>query len=449
MISTFDWCLLFLQIGILATIPALELIKRKERNLFAILVPVTMLVLVQGQTWWMFSVFKQNDVTQMQHLYQEVSIEGAKLANLYLFLGIICLALAYRYFSYRNKKYPPAAPKLPILSSGSKPRDFILFASVLMLGWGALSISGGIEATLLKPGQTIERGLVMYLVLLSVGKLPYFNNIVNGKRNNWLNVSLFIFVITMFLFNSRFLTAFLLLQMGIITNYCRREISRKTFLKAAVVFLFIFIVYGLYRDLSAITDLSQSANIFGDVLEHIQNHNVLDWFYGFNIEGFSGLAGLLTFEQGQGALSHDFGLSNLAVLFQFIPSSLRFGESLPLNEMREFLALQYPYTGSVVPSGMENSYAHFGLLGMLFFGAVLGYLMQWLHEQMLNPKVKRLLVGVVSVHVLQLIRGSFYNSIFYALSEIIVWGLYQLFQQVTTEGKYVPRTSSRGMASTR
>jgi len=46
-----DWAWLYLQVALLAGMAARELIGRRDRNLFAILVPGTTLVLVQFQGW--------------------------------------------------------------------------------------------------------------------------------------------------------------------------------------------------------------------------------------------------------------------------------------------------------------------------------------------------------------------------------------------------------------
>jgi oligosaccharide repeat unit polymerase len=315
----------------------------------------------------------------------------------------------------------------------------VLFALVLVFGWMVISTVGGVEAAITRPGMSMVHGVVMYMIFTSLGKIPSLHNIALDKKNNWLAGSLFLFVTLIFLFNSRFLTVFVLLQMIILFHYCRREISKTILLSSAAICFLIIIVFGLYRDLGSSVNISEVDNIYSALSAHVDQRNIWDWFYGINIEGFTGLAGLLTFEAGRGGISHDLGISNISVIFQFIPSSLRFSETLPFNDMREFFGSMYPGTGSIVSSGMENSYAHFGLLGVIGLGILLGYLMQWLHVQMLNQKTNRLLIALISVHALQLIRGSFYNALFFGLSEVIVLFIFILLQRYFNMAEFAAR----------
>ena len=180
-----------------------------------------------------------------------------------------------------------------------------------------------------------------------------------------------------------------------------------------------------HLEVTQITEITKRHRLFSFVSVHIVETNPFDWFYTFNVEGFAGLACLLTYEMNQGGITNDFGLSNISVLFQFIPYSLRFSENLPFKDMKEFFSSLYPYDGRTIPSGMENAYANFGLLGLLGLGIFLAYLMKWLHKKMLNPRADRLLIGILSFHSLQLIRGSFCFAIFFGLSEIIMLSVYR------------------------
>jgi hypothetical protein len=69
---------------------------------------------------------------------------------------------------------------------------------------------------------------------------------------------------------------------------------------------------------------------------------------------------------------------------------------------------------------MEDAYAHFGIPGIIGLGLLLGGLTNWLHGLMSNPLRNRLLIGVLSVHSLQLIRGSFFNTLFFGIGEIVL-----------------------------
>ena len=421
---------LYIQIIVLMAIPAREFFRKQRRNLYAILIPLTMLILVQGQAWWMLEQFEADNLTTMQHLYQNVSSEGFRRANLYACLSVISLAITYSLLSLRRISKRTEVFRLPLRPLQPSVHSFLIAILVLSFALTIITISGGFESAITNPGLTLVHGLVFFLMLLWLGKLPVLNNIASGRRSNWLDAALFTLVTIVFLFNSRFLAFFILLQWWILHHYCRRETHKKTIVATGIVFFLIFFLFGMYRHYvpqyeTILPDLS-----FDFIVELFSFKSLLDWFYSLNIEGFAGLAGLLTHEANQGGINHDFGLSNIAALFQFIPSSLRYSENLPFGEMKDFFSSLYPYAGSVVPSGIENAYAHFGIIGLVGFGSLLGILMVWLHDQMLNPKADRLMIAILSVHVLQLIRGSFYLVTFFVLSEIIILSLYRLMLKV-------------------
>jgi len=431
-----DWLCLYFQIILLLAISIREIFRKRGRNLYAILIPLTLLILVQGQTWWMLNIFEENDFTEIDHLYQPISIEGLRLANRYACLCIVSLGITYAFFSLRKKSMPREIAES--FHTRFRPAVYHVFIAILTVSFGLIiiQIAGGFIAAVSNPGMTLVHGLVFFLMLLWLGKLPVLDNMAIGRRNTWLDVTLFIFVLFLFLINSRTLVSVILLQLILLFNYCRREIQRKTLLESSLIFFLIFFVFGIYRHYMSQYGMIQQDLFLGFIVDIFSVKNLFDWFYRFNVEGFAGLAGLLTYETNQGGIDHDFGLSNISVLFQFIPSSLRYSENLPFKEMKDFFSSLYPYvgypyaTGSVVPSGMENAYAHFGLPGLLGLGVLLGFLMQWLHDRMSQPKADRLMVAIVSVHALLIVHGSFYVVIFFVLSELIILFLYRFLIRI-------------------
>ncbi len=423
---TLDWFFLSLQIVALGTIILREMFRRQRRNLYAILIPATLLILVQGQAWWMLDKFEANALTEFQHLYQTISIQGVRLANLYVSLCILCLAITYGYLSSVRKRVLPDS--VNALQRPAKLSVHHLLVATLVLSFALMiiHISGGVISAITNPGLTFVHGLVFFLMLLWLGKLPVLNNLAVARRNNWLDMFLFLSVIVVFLFNSRFLVSFIFIQLILLYNYCRREIRRKTYVEAGIILFSIFFFFGIYRHYIPQYEMIQQELSAGFIIELFSVKNLIEWFYGLNVEGFAGFAGLLTYEAYQGGIDYDFGLSSFSALFQFLPSSLRFSENFLFKDLREFFFSVYPYSGSVIPSGMENAYANFGLAGVLGLGILLGYLMHWLHQQMLNPRADRLLIALLSVHSLQLIRGSFYLVIFFVLSEIIILTAYRV-----------------------
>jgi hypothetical protein len=93
-----DWLCLYIQIILLLAISIREIIRERQKNLYAILIPAALLVLVQGQIWWMLNVFENNHFTEIDHLFQSISIEGLRRANLYAFLCIVSMGITYAFF---------------------------------------------------------------------------------------------------------------------------------------------------------------------------------------------------------------------------------------------------------------------------------------------------------------------------------------------------------------
>ena len=99
---------------------------------------------------------------------------------------------------------------------------------------------------------------------------------------------------------------------------------------------------------------------------------------------------------------------------------MRAHPALPFATIADQLATLYPYRGSVVNSGLQDAYAHFGVPGVIGLGGALGMTAHVLHTAMSDPSRDRLLLGLLSVHTLQLVRGSFFNALFFGISEVLV-----------------------------
>src|SRR5689334_8717103 len=90
-----DWAWWGMQTGLLLAILLREVLRAKGRNLYALLMTGTMLILIEGQGWWMLSRFQESGATEARQLLHIVSLDGARLANFYFGLGILCFAGAY------------------------------------------------------------------------------------------------------------------------------------------------------------------------------------------------------------------------------------------------------------------------------------------------------------------------------------------------------------------
>ena len=369
-----DWAWLCFQVALLLSVVFWELLKKRHRNLFAILIPITMLVLIQGQAIWLFAQFESSNQYIIAHLYNTISIDGARLANFYIGIGVVGYVVAYvlsTLLRVRTNNNIPShlRPRLPTYLLVAV---WVLIASIFLINQ-----VGGIKALLEQPGRLVA-GQTVFLLAIGLGKMPIMNKIAFHEKINIFDVIFGVFTFLIILFNSRFLAMFIVLQLFIVSNYCWAEVKRSTLLYVGIIAVAIFIFFGLYRDYAARygTTGVQWLQIW---LNNPQDINVFDWFYRANVEGFTGVAGVLSHEMWYGSLNNDFGFSELSVVLLYLPNAIRTDPNLPFAGLGQFLNGMYPYTASVVPSSVELAYGHFGLLGILGFCALLGFLTRYLH----------------------------------------------------------------------
>jgi len=369
-----DKVLLFGQIGVLLWILLSELLKQR-RNLLLIGVSVALLVLVQAQAWWTFSFL--SDHGWLVHYGQTVSLYGARLANVYTTLFVAAFVGATLV---ARKSVPTASPPHRMAAESAAARLVIWIWVILASGLVVVTV-GGFGLLVTEPGRLIP-GQTVFLVAVGLAKMPMLRAIVAGERPRAGVVWLFALAFAVTLFNSRFLSLFLVLQAFILLNYCRRELSRLAVFSIAVVTFLVVIVYGLYRDFA-----NHVAGAGGLGLQSLPEYEfsrmsdgLITWFYMWNDESFVGLAKILSYEHLGAPIDHDWGLSELSVLTQLLPNSIRHDPGLPFQAIVQSLQNAYPYHGSIVPPGLEMAYAHFGPVGIVVFGVVLGYLVQRSHR---------------------------------------------------------------------
>jgi hypothetical protein len=71
-----DWLLLAAQFAVLVAVAVVELARSRNRNLVAILVAGTLMVLVQGQDWWVLAHLQTSSyVRQLLHV---VTLDGSR-----------------------------------------------------------------------------------------------------------------------------------------------------------------------------------------------------------------------------------------------------------------------------------------------------------------------------------------------------------------------------------
>ncbi|MEB3217222.1 MAG: hypothetical protein VKN72_13465 [Nostocales cyanobacterium 94392] len=427
-----DWIWLYIQFALLGILIVREIIRRRNRNLYAILIPLTMLFLVQGQAWWILEQFQNQSSQTLRHLYQYIDLDSTRLANLYAGLCVISLVITNSWIKRHKSKKSLLGKSPPVklrVNDANTFTSYILIAAWLIVFSGMLIILlGGLQAAINKPGQIVG-GQTFLLIAVSVGKIPLQHKITFQQRVNKLDLLLFGITFLVTLLNSRFLSTFILAELVLLFNYCYKQISRRWMLGGAFVLILIFVVFGFYRDNASLNvglSFSERLELLSDRFND-DDESPLDWIYRTNVEGFVGLAGILTYESAEGGIIHDFGLSNLLLFMQLLPNAIRNNSDL-VAPLFDFIKSLYPYSGSVVPPGLEAIYVHFGLPGILFLGVLLGYLMNLLHEKMLDPNEDRLGVALLSSQSINIVRTTFSKVLFFCLGDLTALFLYRVIR---------------------
>lgn len=416
-IGWLDWAILYAQILALAWIVVREVARPAGRNLFAILVSVILLVLVQGQAWWVFSRFNAYGGASMRHLLATISVEGARRANLYIGACTACFVVGLAPWRKRA-----AAPGSEATGEPPPQRGVYLLATVwtLVTGYLLLKMLGGLSAAFSRPGQSIA-GQTVLLIALGMGKLPPLHSLASGGRWRLRDVCLLGFTLLLLLVNSRMLAAFAVVQLAVVYNYRCREISRRSLVGLAASMAIIFLGFGLYRQYSTFRRRVPGVPL-ATFAAQMGVQGAANWFYLYNVEGFAGVAGILSDENVYGPTRYDYGLSLLQTAFQFLPNSIRSDPSLPFAAESDYLLAQYPYAGSVVSPGMENAYGCWGLLGILSFGVALGVVTRAADERAAAHGGWQ--TCVLSVYLFQFVRGTFPAALFFLTSE---WAMLRVY----------------------
>jgi hypothetical protein len=201
--------------------------------------------------------------------------------------------------------------------------------------------------------------------------------------------------------------------------------------------VFVAIVFGTYRQFSGIDEYVDLTAIKENYSKYVGVDNVVDWFYATSEEGFAGLAGLLTSEIGEGAMEHDFGLSNLGFWMKLIPYPLRMDPALPFTDWEEALSNAYPYRDSITRAGYESFYGHFGVTGVLGLGLLLGFAARMLHQKMVIPGRNRLLIALLSAYLILPLYGNLHFVFLFWTTELfglLAFRTFQLGSKVVLEG---------------
>ena len=427
-----DWLKLYIQCGVLGTLLLREVLRPRRRNLFAIFVIATLLTLVQGQAWWVFTQFDRTGYDHIQVAYNAFGIESAKRANSCLMLATLCFAGCLLLADCIRWKKVREVSWLKIRSQYSSVTYFLVGLWMTLATVSLITRVGGIEVALTKPGQMVG-GQTFWLLAVGLGKWPLIEKLLSRSRISSLDLLFYGWALLVTLFNSRFLTAFAVLQLIVAINYCRKEVSRMSIMALAVPALAIFILFGIYRHIAHRLDVDASDSVASEVAASSKNFAVVDWFYGLNVEAFTGVAGVIDYEQKQGGLAHDYGLSELAILTNYIPNHIRTNPDLVFYDWSQLLTNAYPYSASVVPSGFELSYGHFGLAGMMLYAAVLAAATKAMHLCSLARGGVQVVGILIGIQLLNGVRASLFGAMmFFGLADLVTFTIYRLICLRTT-----------------
>lgn len=432
-----DWLLLAAQFAVLVAVAVIELARSRNRNLVAILVAGTLIVLVLGQDWWVLAQLQTS--SYVQQLFHLITLDGARLANLYLALATAAFTVAY----VLNRNGATVTSSVVAgESQASRPIPYIL-ATLWTLGASALVLvtSGGLAHAVSHPGELVA-GQAGALMALTLGKLPLLDAVASRRQLRLPEAALFLLVLSLTVLNSRFLAVFLLVQLAVVWNYRRKELSPARLLPLAAGVVLILIVFGVYRDMVSYFPAGTplDALTIETFLTQRAATGLTGWFYAWNVEGFTGLAGILTFTLHNGSLAHDFGLSILSFPLHLIPNGLRVAPSLPFMDISRALQQAYPYRQSIVAPGFELAYGGFGLPGVLALGGLLGWLCRHGHRAAQSARGDPLLACLLSVQLLQMVRGTFVTVLVFGIAEIVTLRLYRAMAAV--EGSRAARATA-------
>ncbi|HEY4304187.1 MAG TPA: hypothetical protein VGM82_06965 [Gemmatimonadaceae bacterium] len=427
---TLDWFWLALQTAALFVMIGAQLRRRQNRNFYALLIPVAFLILMQGQAWWAFHQFATTGQRTMEQLYNVFDIDAARRANLYVGLGTIAYVLGW--WAMRGEVVTVGEPT-PVRSYPSPRFPAYLLCAIWTAASAYLLVgqAGGLDLAIAQPGRLIEGGTV-FIIAVGLAKWPLIQRIASRQRPRIADVAFWGASTLITLFNSRFLTAFAIIQLLVVLNYYHREIRRRTIAAMVVPALGIFIVFGIYRDYAFRfgTVGTEAAHEF---LSRPEEWNVADWFYRTNVEGFTGVAGALAYEH-QHPFDYDFGISELNVFTRLVPNSVRNDPSMPFASIVTSLDNVYPYSASVVASGIELANGHLGLAGVLIYCAMLGVLTVWFDRRAREIRPGRLAYLILSAQLLNGVRASlFFSIVFFGLGDLITLTVYRGFLRVDRE----------------
>lgn len=300
-----------------------------------------------------------------------ITYESAEKASFYILLFLVVF-LGLKQLRTWNP--------IPIQFS-IKPYSWIISFLTFIFIFLLLQKTGGISNSIENPGQN-NGGQTILILGVAAGRIPFLYQFIL-KKIRIFDSLLYILILLVILFNSRFIAITLLVELTILYSLFYKKIQLQNIIYLGVISIFIIFGYGLYRDFSYRFEAKTFAT-FINYLKEVDFNIALEWFYYYNIEGFSGFSNVIRVIN-QGA-SLDYGISQLNAIFSILPNSLKTSDSLIFKELIFIINDSFPSKGSVVPSPMEIFYGNFGFLGVILYALVFSATINYIQKKIYSEK---------------------------------------------------------------
>ncbi len=421
--------LVFIQFVILGGLLSQEVVLKKEKgNLVSLLFYSFLLFTVTGQNLYVLSVMEAGEIP-LNLFGHVISEQGFKIATLLVTLSIMVMAFVSEYADVARPQQPSNSRKKYKTEQSLNPIYYLIVYAItsIAITW-LIAVLGGIQALLFSPGQMVG-GQVLPLILMQIAKFPITFKIINKLKIDRLDIWIFVPYIIVTMLNSRRQSIVPLLQLIIAYHYYCRSIKLSKLIFAAIPVFVIVFVYGFYRDFNNF----YTEYTWSNFVEFYDKNSFFESFYRLQVEGFSGLAGIISHDITN-SISYDFGLSNLKVFVQLLPYEIR---NSAFKDLSETIYNVYPYQGSVVPTGYEAAFANFGILGIFALSLLCGTLVNRMHLYLTKgtkmSDAKSMIIIFSSVNLNLFIGGALWNFIYWFLADVLNSVIHQKVLQFTNK----------------
>lgn len=213
---------------------------------------------------------------------------------------------------------------------------------------------------------------------------------VTRKNILFLLFLLFVSIIPSIILGFRAFMILPILEFVLIFNYCYKKVNLKKIIPISIIFMSVFVVLGIYREIPVGIDVSPSAAI-----EVVKENPQLAYSFLSRSKGNEIVASVL--KKTDQTNEHEYGLSALIEMFTiFIPSSIWSNKPTP-NSVKfttYFFADDLSFSrgvskdswGGVSPTIIGEAFWHFGWLGIIVFMTFLGFIHKKIYFTFLKNK---------------------------------------------------------------